>query len=450
MSDENQKRRIPLNQAILYASGYFGVQMIAFSIGQIPQIYYVPVEGVSLIAPITIFGAVIAGGYLFGLLNGLGRIVDGFDDPWIGNISDHFRSRFGRRKPFLVIGAPLMGLFLVLFTMPPTHDPSIMNLIWLAFIYPLFFIFFTTAVTPYLAMLPEITPTPSDRLLVTTLQSVFLILGTFGGVAVIQFIPDTIPFTPGAIIIASIATIPFLLVAAFVKIPNESTVEENITRPSTFSQVKSALSFTPFRIYLIATICFWFGFKMVETSAKYIAAYLFGDNGAFILILGTALAVATVAGVGSYWLGKKFGKRKSMIVMSIMFAVLLPFIGLIGIGPFKNPAMGYILFALIGLPLSLLFIIPNSLLADIIDRDSEQSGKHREGLYFASQALLNKVGIALSATALNIILKIGATSSAEGTHAVGETGVRIIGPVASIFILIGLAVFLKFPDIEKR
>ena len=446
MSDQNRQVRIPLYQAIIYAFGYFGVQLIAFSVGQIPQIYYVPVEEVSLIAPLTIFGALVAGGILFGILNGLGRFVDGIVDPWIGNISDHFRSRFGRRKPFLVVGAPLMGLFLVLFTLPPTQEPSLLNLIWLAVIYPLFFLFFTISITPYFAMLPEITRTPSDRLLVTTLQSIFLILGTFAAVIVIQFIPDTIPFTKGAAIIGTVAAIPFLLVAAFVRIPGETLAEDIPARPGTWSQIKSALSFAPFRIYLFSVVIFWFGFKMVETSAKYIAVHLFDNEKAYMIILGTALLVAALAGVGSYWLGKRIGKRKSMIVMSIMFAILLPFVGLIGIGPFANPVLGYMLFALLGLPLSLLFVIPNSLLADIIDRDTEQTGSRREGLYFASQALLNKIGIAFSKMFLNLLLPIGAVTA--GT--VGETGVRMIGPIAGIFVLIGLVVFLKFPDVEKR
>jgi GPH family glycoside/pentoside/hexuronide:cation symporter len=139
-----------------------------------------------------------------------------------------------------------------------------------------------------------------------------------------------------------------------------------------------------------------------------------------------------------------------MILMSVMFIVLLPMVGMLGRGIFSTWLATAILFGLLGLPLSLLLIIPNSLLADIIDRDNEQSGERREGLFFASQALLNKIGIAFSKTTLNFLLPIGAVATAEGTMAVGEKGVRLIGPVAAFFILIGLLVFLRFPDIEKR
>ncbi len=450
MTSDPPQRRLPVYQIVIYAFGYFGVQLIAFSVGQIPQIYYIPEEGFALIAPLTIGGAILAGGYLFGLLNALGRIVDGLVDPWIGNISDHFRSRFGRRKPFLVVGAPLMAVFLVLFTTPPSTGQSTINIVWLAVIYPLFFLFFTISITPYLAMIPEITRTPSDRLLVTTLQALFLVLGTFAGVVMIGMIPDVISFTTGAIIIGIIATIPFLLVAAFVKIPEEVDAGDIPDRPSTIKQIYSALSYKPFRLYLTSVVAFWFGFKMIETSARYVAVHLFGDKSAYVIILGVTLGVAALAGFGSYWVGRKLGKRRSMILMSIMFVILLPFIGMLGKGPFQNPIAGYVLFGLLGLPLSLLLVIPNSLLADIIDRNNEETGEKREALFFASQALINKLGIAFSKAVLNFILPIGAVATAAGTHAVGETGVRMIGPISAVFVLIGLIIFLKFPDIEKK
>jgi len=449
MNDKPTKSKLSLLQAIIYASGYFGVQLIGFSVGQIPQIYYIPEEGAALIAPLTIGGAILAGGYLFGLLNALGRIVDGVVDPWIGNLSDHFRSRFGRRKPFLVIGAPLMGIFLVLFTIPPTTEPSPLNIIWLAIIYPLFFLFFTIAITPYLAMIPEITKTASDRLLVTSLQAGFLVLGTFTGVILIGMVPETIPFTQAATLIGVLACIPFLLVAFMVKIPDEIDQSEIPDRPSTMRQIYSALSYQPFRIYLISIVAFWFGFKMIETSARYVAVHLFGDVGAYTYILGTALGVAAIAGFGSYHVGKRFGKRRSMILMSVMFIILLPMVGFIGKGPFNSPIAGYILFGLLGLPLSLLLVIPNSLLADIIEKNNEMTGQKREALFFASQALMNKLGIAFSKAILNFLLPIGAIATATEVAAVGETGVRLVGPVAAVFVLIGLLIFLKFPDIEK-
>jgi len=427
MSDSPEIKRLPLSQAIIYAFGYFGVMLIGFSVGQIPQIYYIPETGAALIAPLTLGGALLAGGYIFGLLNAVGRIVDGIVDPWVGNLSDHFRSKYGRRKPFMVIGAPLMAICLVLFTTPPSAEPSHLNILYLAIIYPLFFLFYTIAVTPYLAMIPEISRHPSDRLLLTTLQAIFLILGTFTGVGVIQVIPETISFTTGAMIIGAVSAIPFLLVAAFVKIPNEVVIDDSPKkRPSTLGEIRSALSFKPFRIYLIATIAFWFGFKMVETSAKYVAAHLFKDTSAYIFILGSALGVAAIFGVGSYWIGRKFGKKRAMILMSVLFVVLLPLVSMVGTGFLSNKYAGYALFGLLGIPLSLLLVIPNSLLADIIDKNNEQTGERREALFFASQALMNKIGIAFSKTVLNFLLPIGAIVTATETHAVGEIGVRLI------------------------
>jgi glycoside/pentoside/hexuronide:cation symporter, GPH family len=450
MSQDKTIGRLPLYQAFIYASGYFGVQLIGFAVGQIPQIFYIPEEGIAKIADLNIWGKVLLGGYLFGLVNALGRIIDALIDPVIANRSDYLKSRFGRRKPFILVGAPLMGLALILFTLPPTHTPSIANLIYLAIIYPIFFIFFAVAVTPYLAILPEVTPTSLDRLLVTTLQSIFLIAGTFTGVVLVGMIPEKISFTSGAMLIGALACIPFFLVVFFVHPPGEMLTEDIPERPSTIVQVKEALAFKPFRIYLLGQVAFWFGFKMVESSARYVAVHLFGDRHAYTIILGSALLVAALSGVMSYHLGKRLGKKRCMVLMSLMFMILMPLIGLIGWGPFKPHIVGYLLFALIGIPLSLLFVIPNSLLSDIIDRNREQTGKQRQALFFAAQALLDKTGIAVSQLALNFLLPIGAIVTSEGVRAVGENGVRLVGPSAAVFILIGLMFFLKLPDVEKR
>jgi GPH family glycoside/pentoside/hexuronide:cation symporter len=446
---EIDARKLPLSQAVIYASGYFGVYLISFSVATIPQIFYVPEEGAALIRNVTIGGSLLLGGYLFGLLNALGRIVDGVVDPWIGNISDHWRSRWGRRRPLIAFGTPLMAIFLILFTTPPTSEPSLVNIAWLAVIYPLFFLFYTIAITPYLAMIPEITRTPSERLLVTTLQSIFLILGTFAAVVIIGFMPEHLPFTEGTTLIAVLSCVPLLIVAAFVENPREMEVVE-AKRPSTMSQIRDALSFTPFRIYLLSMVTFFFGFVMIENSARYVAVHLFGDESAYTPMLSLTLGVAAISGIGAYWLGKKIGKKRSMILMSLMFAVLLPFVGLIGRGFLASWTAGYILYALMGIPISILLVIPNSLLADIIDLDTETTGKRREALYFASQALLNKIGIAFSKVTMNFILPIGLAASVAEKHAVGETGVRLLGPIAAFFILIGLLIFTRLPDVEKR
>jgi GPH family glycoside/pentoside/hexuronide:cation symporter len=448
--DRKPTQGLPLSQALIYASGYFGVRLISFASGQIPQIFYIPEEGMARIAAISIGGAILLGGYLFGFVNFVGRVVDAFVDPIIGNRSDYFRSRFGRRKPFLVVGAPLMGLLMVLFTLAPTRDPSVLNFFWLLIIYPAFFIFFSVAITPYLAMIPELTSTPANRLLVTTLQAVFLVLGNVAGILIVGQIPHVLSFPVGTAIIALLACIPFFLVAAFVRTPNEPAMEDIPDRPSTFSQVRDALNFKPFRIFLIGQVSFWFGFTMIESSARYVAVHLFGNQSAFVIMLGTALAVGTVAGPLSYWIGRRFGKKRAMVLMSAMFIVLFPFVGLIGLGPLSSPIAGYIVFGLLGFPLSLLLVIPNSLLADIIDRDEETTGKKRQALFFAAQSLLDKTGMALSLMMLNLLLPIGAVATSEGTRAVGEAGVRLVGPFAAVFVFIGLFFFMRLPDVEKR
>jgi len=454
MSDKKEQPQIPIGQAIIYSLGYFGVTVITYAVAQIPQLLYIPTQGEALIPDSTLKWWPVGGVAMFGLLNGFGRIIDAVVDPWIGNLSDYWKSKWGRRKPFIALGTPLMGIFLVLFTFP-TPEPSIRNLIWLMLIYPLFFTFYTVAVTPYLAIFPEITSTTKGRLLTTTLLAVNLLLGSIVGVMLIYAmqtgmvisigsLEHKVTFTSGAILTAIISSIPMLIVALFVKTPAEPAIEDIPKRPGTWSQVKDTLGYAPFRIYLFSMMAFWFAFEVLKNSAMYVADRLFGNAEAYIGILMLALVVAIACGAGAYWLGRTIGKRKSIIIMGLGFAFLLPFIGLLGIGPFKTPETGYLLFGLMGLPIAIMLVIPKSLLADIIDCNRDECGIKREALFFASQALVMKTGVAFSKMFMNFLLPIGAI----GCNAVGDTGVRLIGPVAGIFVFIGLLLFFAMPDIE--
>jgi len=113
---------------------------------------------------------VLASAAAFSLANIAGGIVDGLADPLVGFWSDRIRSRWGRRKPFIFIGAPFLALMFALVWMPPNPSVSVFNGVYLAATVALFYFCFTLVVCPYLAMLPEITAEPAERVRLTACQ----------------------------------------------------------------------------------------------------------------------------------------------------------------------------------------------------------------------------------------------------------------------------------------
>ncbi|MGD8240068.1 MAG: MFS transporter, partial [Armatimonadota bacterium] len=111
----------------------------------------------------------------------VGRVVDAVADPLVGFWSDRVRTRWGRRKPFILLGAPLLALTFVLIWTPPTPTQSLLNGVYLAVIASVFLFAFTVVVCPYLAMLPEIAADPTERVRLTACQGAFNIVGAVGG-----------------------------------------------------------------------------------------------------------------------------------------------------------------------------------------------------------------------------------------------------------------------------
>ncbi|HYE76805.1 MAG TPA: MFS transporter, partial [bacterium] len=173
--------RFGAKEKLAYAFGYLGVSLLTFAVSQWLQSYYVPTSGGAPLLPTAA---------AFGTALVLGRIIDGFADPLAGYLSDTARTPLGRRRPFLLLFGPLAGLcFALLFPRvgPGEHVPF-----W-AFVGMLcaYYLTYTLAVTPYLALLPDLAA-GGARLGITTYQTVF----NFAGIAIAMLLGGQIRTNP--------------------------------------------------------------------------------------------------------------------------------------------------------------------------------------------------------------------------------------------------------------
>ena len=108
--------------------------------------------------------------------------INAFTDPIVGYLSDRTRHRWGRRKPWVIIGAPLLALSFYFCWSPVTDTPSFANGLVLFLSLLGFWLFFTVVVAPYLSLLPEITPYDNERVKLSAMMSLFGdVLGTLAG-----------------------------------------------------------------------------------------------------------------------------------------------------------------------------------------------------------------------------------------------------------------------------
>ena len=119
-----------------------------------------------------------------GISIGIGRIWDAFNDIFVGTLSDRTRSRWGRRRPYLLFGAIPLGIAFVLMWLVPPTDQQTLLLIYYTAMYILFDTLFTLTNVPYIALTPEIAPTYDERTSLHSYRMAFSIgFGLIGAVA---------------------------------------------------------------------------------------------------------------------------------------------------------------------------------------------------------------------------------------------------------------------------
>ncbi|MEO6039341.1 MAG: MFS transporter, partial [Saprospiraceae bacterium] len=174
--------RPSLRVLMLYALGQLGWSLAAYSVGNLLIYFYMPPEQGQPIFPSFLYqGAVLGVFTLIGILSAAGRFFDALIDPFIANWSDRKKSRLGKRRWFMLVGAlPLAGTgFLVFYPLAPAESAA--NFLWLALTISAYYFFFAFYVIPYTALMAELGHRPEDRMMISTLTSVTWALGFIGG-----------------------------------------------------------------------------------------------------------------------------------------------------------------------------------------------------------------------------------------------------------------------------
>lgn len=413
----------------LYASGYFGISMLTQVVVTWLMFFYCPPVGAGRIAllPATTFGLMMAAG----------RLVDAIADPLVAAWSDNTRTAWGRRRPFIAAGMlPVFATFVLLW-----HPPALSasgTALYLALMLGAFFTSLTVVACPFLALLPEITPAGTNRLRVSSFMALFYMAGLAVGLLGSSLLVDTVGFGVMGIVLGALATASFLgPVLGARELPSVEVGE----RPGILAAMRTAMANSAFRPYIMAQPFFWFGFNMILMGLPYIVTLQLQLPAAGAgLLLVSALAVALLSMPVVMRMSHRLGKKRAF--GCLMFICLLLVLMLPTVGRFPQiPAVihGGLLIALAGFPIAGLFILPNTLVADIADYGYARTGIHQEGMYFGIQGLVLKAAISLAALALGGLLE------RFGYALDGFGGVTMIGPAAALSIGIGLIVFSRYP-----
>jgi glycoside/pentoside/hexuronide:cation symporter, GPH family len=393
---------------------------------------------------------------LAGNILAIGKVFDAINDPIVGVLSDRTRSRWGRRHPWMIFGAVPFGLFFFLqWLVPQFSDNPATNQIGLFWYYVVISILFNTAFTavnlPYTALTPELTQDYQERTSLNSFRFAFSIGGSILalilGLVVSQIVTD--PAQQYLVLGAVCGVLSVFPIYWCVWGTKERFTTE--TEPSIpfFEQLKIVFSNRPFLYVIGIYLCSWLAFQLTATILPYFVINWMGMSSYF----GVALAVQGVAIVMLFvWSAVSKHQDKRMVYFMGMSLWILAQAGLFLLQPGQTGLM-YLLAAMAGAGVATAYLVPWSMLPDVIELDELQTGQRREGIFYAFMVLLQKIGLALA------LFLVGQALGAAGfvEKAIGQAelptqpesallAIRlVIAPLPTLALLCGLVLAYLYP-----
>ncbi len=384
----------------------------------------------------------LVSGVVFGIIMFLGRVVDAVADPIVARWSDNLDSRLGRRIPFMLYSGFLYTLVFIALFYPLTEGESLVNNVYLTLMLGLYFALFTAYVCPYLALLPELARTNEDRVDLATYKAVFSILGVAGAAIGGGILINKLG-SYGMIWVMAAVGLVMLYVPVLIRERDFAKAE-----PATLGLVEALVTTfknRPFVIYLAGMVAFNLGFTIVTLNIPpYVTVLLGGTEGDTAIYFGLVLGIALLFFPLVNILSKEFGLKAVMLSSLTVFALLLPGIYFLGQPPLglSPQIFGYILMALLGIPVSSIFVVPDAIVAAVSDLEERLTGQRREGMYFGAQGFISKLAIGLSSVITGFLLDYFGKTAAQ------PLGIQLTGPVAALFVAIGAIIFIYYPEKE--
>jgi glycoside/pentoside/hexuronide:cation symporter, GPH family len=381
----------------------------------------------------------------------IGKIWDSAIDPFIGYISDHTKTRWGRRRPFFLFFAIPVGVaFVFMFKNP--HIASQPGKFWWALLMYMFFsMVYSFTNIPYNALLPDISKDYNERTNISGYKQLFAVIGTLVGagaaVPIMSLFKDKETGFVGMAAIFGVLAVISILMPFF-------TVKEKPAQPEpkgeTFwTSMKDVFTNKPFLLILGSWITNTTGVAIIETMLIYYYKYVFNAESSVTLAL-LILLVVTLAFI-PIWIkiSHKLGKRLTYIIgMSITSVSVVIF-------SFFGPALGIwislgiMIFA--GIGFSTHYVMPWSIVPDSIEYGYSKTGVRREGFYYSFWTFFISVGGALAGFLVGTGLEISGYVPNVSQSARSLMGIQLlIGPIPVVLFLLGNLCLAFYPLNKQR
>ena len=436
-------------------------QKVAFGLGMLANQMFPAALGIFMVVLVQDMGFPT---WMWGILFFLPRAYDAILDPIMGFISDNTRSKWGRRRQYVFIGAIMMGIGFVAMWQLHRSNGLTYNFIYFLLWSLVFFTGLTVFSIPYVAMGYEMSDDFHER---TSIMAVAQWIGQWAWVIapwfwVVMYDPKWFATADVAARTLSVWVGVICMLLAMVPalfITSRSTENDTHLAPLTlantgagmremFDGFKEAFACVPFRKLCFSTFLIFNAFNTVAAFSFFIVVYhlfngntaaagiwptLFGSIGALVT---TFAVIPTVA-----WMSRKVGKKLAFMIsqgISLIGYVLLWFLMVPGKPWMFMFALPFFSFGIGGL-----FTLMMSMTADVCDLDELATGKRREGIFGAIYWWMVKLGFAVAGLLSGAIMSVVAFTPGAAMQPAGAvdglrlfySGVPIVGTLLAMWLM---------------
>jgi len=386
-------------------------------------------------------------GYTF-LLFGIWNTIN---DPVFGFISDRTRSRWGRRRPYIIFFVPVLavGLFMIFFPFGTGYTFFFVWILLALFIYDTGYTFVGLT---YASLLPELTFDSDKRAKTNTLSVVFMGVGTvlmyivgflfLRNVPVMQYV---------TIFAATLGSAVLLFTGITLKEKRQFMEVPALGAKDALKEAFLNKSFLTFEVFNFTYTLMYNIMQIALIQYAYTVLEVSSIEG--IILIGVFFLVSIIGFPLMIFFNRTLGTKRTVFIFMCIFActITLTFFVLSFITTL-------IIVAILGLSYSAPSLLNNLLIADIIDEDEIKTGRRREGMYFGGNALITKPAISVAVFLVGLFNTYFFFNPDFNVHSpkyiqAGNAllGIRLVmGIIPAIFLAIGLIFLVLYPLNKKR
>ena len=428
------KRQIDVRTLVAYGSFGFPIAILGYPMTLFLHPYYAGELGLGLAAISTV------------LL--ISRMTDFVTDPLMGWISDHTRTKYGRRRPFIAIGLPVMMLGIYKLFMPEPPVDIWYMLIWNTVVY----LGWTIMVLPYGAWGAELSDNYMDRARITAARQVWTIAGLFGASVVIWFFQEILE-TPGSgdvlagIGMTLLVVFP-VVVAVLLWLVPEREIDVAPKQQKWWRELTSMMKIGPFRRMLYVALAIVIG----EASRHAVVVFFMDDVLHAGDRIGRTFIFYYMMGVAAIplwqYLAKKVGKHRSLAIAMTWSGLMVLATAFLGAGDYNTFLIFYVLK---GASFGAFAYLPLAIIADVVDVDTAVTRQKRAGLFFAVFGAVDKIGIAIGMFIALQVLNLTGYDPSRGITEAGLWMIRIeYAVIPTFFFILASYIVWNYPVTNER